>query len=257
MGNRRNIRKDYLILPILVLRLATGCSVKEDRSPCPCLLRLHLEEEIKDSICVRILRDNVENAPRVLPTEAFVPFLETEVRRGVNRITACRRGETSFSIHPGNQADSLYAYAESLDCTGEEADATIVLRKQFATLHIRIEGGITAEALVVKGRIAGLDPERLEPVEGEFSFTPSPLPDGSFLCRLPRQKDNSLSMEMAVTGSGRGPESFPLGDYIWSSGYDWNDEDLKDIFIRMNPAKAEMSVSTQNWKEEDCYDTEL
>ena len=78
--------------------------------------------------------------------------------------------------------------------------------------------------------------------------------DGSdtFFVNLPRQWDDSLLMK--VDTGDKVVKTFPLGQYIRESGYDWNTPDLEDITIDLDIAVTHLSVVIQGWEKEYKFD---
>ena len=71
--------------------------------------------------------------------------------------------------------------------------------------------------------------------------------DGAGSVCLPRQRDGSLSLRILFPDSGD-IRSFPLGEYILQSGYDWNAADLEDIDVEVDFSLTGVSFTIDAWK---------
>lgn len=246
--------------------MVSSCSIKEDRTPCPCWLDIFLPETYKCTVGISLWQGNTQLLSEDIGYTRFVPFLEKEVKRGFNRLSAFKNNgdlnlsATSVKIEPGQQCDSLYAYCDVVDCRGEFAMDTIVFHKQFATLSLQIVNPqeITYPyALTVKGNVSGIELTSLKPIEGAFKYTTALDEDYIGTCRLPRQKDSSLSLDMNKVDDGTLVDTIPLGELISRTGYNWSAEDLDDITITIDFAKAEIVVTVNEWQSEYTYEIEI
>lgn len=246
--------------------MASSCSIKEDRTPCPCWLDIFLPDSNTSTVGISLWQGDQQLLTEDVEYTRFVPFLEKEVKRGFNRLSAFERkgnlkmNGTCVKIETGHQCDSLYAYSDIVDCTGEFAIDTIVFHKQFATLSLQI---VNAEeitypyTLSVRGNVNGTDLTTLSPINGKFLYEPSLDENCTGTCRLPRQKDSSLALDMCKIEGGSLVDTIPLGDLIEKTGYDWNLADLDDITIIIDFAKAEIVVSVNEWQSEYTYEIEI
>ncbi len=246
--------------------MSVSCSIKEDRTPCPCWLDIFLPETSSSAVNLSLWQGSDQLLGGEFDAKSFVPFLEKEVRRGFNRLSAYeKKGALSLSgacisISPGGRCDSVYAYCDVVDCTGEFALDTVIFHKQFATLTLQIinpQEVTYPYTMTVKGNVNGMTLADLQPTEGEFQY--SPLLDQNSLgtCRLPRQKDSSLTIEMFKSDDGTLVDTIPLGYMIERTGYNWHSEDLEDITIKIDFAKAEIIVKVNQWQSEYTYEIEI
>lgn len=257
-------RKTFIILMTAGVLLCS-CSVKEDRTPCPCWLDVFFDAFPKEGVSLagygsqRIFSDELDEKP-------YTGYREYEVQRTFISVSAYRMLEGidgrsgSALIEKGNQADSLYAHLSSVNCTGEFAVDTVRLHKQFATVYLTFENteGITVSYTpVITGNVCGMDLKTLRPLEGEFEYEPSEAGPLFYTFRIPRQKDSSLQMELYDSNDGSFIDTVDLGRLIVNSGYDWNARDLKDIVVTVDFAKVEMEIHVSEWGSEDIYDVTI
>jgi hypothetical protein len=172
-------------------------------------------------------------------------------------LSACTGIGESFAegrhmrIQPGSQADSLYAWFEEVDATGDRAYAKVAFRKQFATVFLDIRKPaetVHACRFLVEGNSCGFDLLDFSPVSGTFRFAPVPGEGEEIVTfRLPRQGDSKLSVSIQPEGSA--PARFPLGEYIDRLGYNWKTEELQDIYVAVDLARGLVDVRIADWEE--------
>ncbi len=248
------------------LLLLASCSVKEDRDECPCWL------EVAVSGCERIARNITVSAWN--PTTVFMEGIdvrdypkgyERTVPKGYVTVSAFAgrkvqelSGE-SLVIPDGLPCDSLWAHRALVNCNGEFARDTAVLHKQFATVHLKIdnlkEGEPYPYSLVLRSRYDGLRLTDCSPHAGAWSCSLDRLPDGTYVFRVPRQGDGSLTIDLVLDGQKM--DEYPVGEYILRSGYSWLSEDLDDIWIGMDYGGSEPNIVIEKWGDSDPYDSEL
>lgn len=254
-----------MALVVGAVMLETSC-VKEDRTPCPCWLDVFLGEKTSSEVVLCIWQNTDNLLSETLSEEMFSPFVEREVRRGFNLLSAFeRKGQLSSTgtriiTAEGQQCDSLYACSDLVNCTGEFAVDTIRFHKQFATLYLQILNPLEVDypyTLTIRGNVCGMDLSSFRPVDGKFSYTPVLNEEFLGTCRLPRQKDNSLAIEMARADDGSPVDTIPLGELIAATGYDWKAVDLNDIVIKIDFAKADISVTVNEWHSDYTYEIEI
>lgn len=251
---------------------AASCSVKEDRSGCPCLLSVDLRSAdithpgvTHPDITVTV---DAGGAPAVetVAVQDYLsyPFWERGVPRRTVTVSArstVRGMDTEWpyaTVGTGSQCDSLYAHASRVDCSGEEAHETAVLHKQFATLYIDMTGYGASRypyGITVRGESDGISLETLSPHDGEFRF--SPAAQGArgtrFICRIPRQGGRLL---MDLTRDGTVMDTVDIGAEITRAGYSWHREDLDDIMLTVDHGTLAVSVSVLPWDRMELDDGE-
>lgn len=254
----------------LVLLAAAACTVKEDRIVCPCfltedfsrtgqvrpageawisLLEKHGGKVAQLTIHPDMYRDDHSYVSAVPKKEIDVAVVygcdHYEVTEGSDRLV----------LYPGCEADSIYAHSAGVDCRKELARDTVILCKQWCTLQIRLEG---AEALQpchfeILGNWNGFSLRDLSAVEGPLSCVPRKMGSGAFEVRLPRQGDDSLSLQVYDTDVYGIPEKlryeYPLGRLMENRGYDWGRKSLADAIVTIDYAKADVLVEISGWDE--------
>ena len=250
---------DRMLIPACLALLAAGtaCTVKEDRGPCPCQLQVSFtdpdaagEAEMLGWRDDRLFRDRVR-------IEESRPCWTKPVQKGTLFLSACTGIGEAFAegrhmrIPPGSQADSLYAWFEEVDATGDLAYAKVSFRKQFATVFLDIRKPaevVSACRFLVEGNSCGFDLLDFSPVDGPFRFAPIPREGEQIVTfRVPRQGDSKLSVTIQPEDSA--PTRFPLGEFIDRLGYNWKTEELQDIYVAVDLARGLVDVSIADWEE--------
>lgn len=237
----------------VLLAALCSCSVKEDRSDCPCYLEIDCTGLAVPAITVegwtqrRVFGDQIRN-------NEFGQFHEYLVPRG--QLWLCAIGDTghlardgsSFRIPEGRQMDSLFARSVLIDTQRETAAEHLRFCKQFTTVTLAFKGtedGRDGYEIRVTGNVDGIQSPTLEPVAGPFRCVAEPDPEGGFRFRAPRQKDNTL--EAAIYSGGGYVESIPLGELVAQAGFDWSKEDLGDIRILADLPAHTFTITVMDW----------
>lgn len=242
---------------------AISCSIKEDRTPCPCWL------DIDITSCAEHTREVTLagwNGTRVFSEKVAVAdypdVYETKVTKGMVTSTAfCGLRESALDgsrilIPEGKQSDQIRAHAALVDCTGESARDKVELCRQYATVYLSMKGEEDVPNpydIEIVTDICGIDITSLSPVEGAFRFAPQSDGDGVWIFRLPRLKeDTPVTARMILEGSL--VDEFPLDSWIRQTGYSWLERDLKEIYIGVDYAAGKVSVTVQGWEEGESMD---
>lgn len=246
-----------MVLPALC---AVACTVKEDRDSCPCYLTLDFSHVRQEScswfVCGReaeVLAGTFEEGS--LPAEVCLP-----VRRGkCVVVVASGEGyvaESGLEISEGNDCPELWMCRDTVDAAGDEALCSVILHKEYALGTIRLLSG-TAEPLRYElvGSVCGYYPDG-ELRHGRFSVKFPPLTGIGELCaRVPRQEDNSLRLN--VYEASVLVRSFPIGEILYGSGYDWGADDLEDFIIALDYTSGRIALSSDLWTETYYYELAL
>ena len=241
-----------------ILAACAACTVKEDRNICPCSLTVSFSDP-DASGPVELLGWDSETVFRdQVLIEDCRPEWTKSVRKGVFILSACK-GIAGSSVPMGHiiriptncQADSLYAYFEKVEATGDWVHANVIFRKQFATVFLDIRQSdetIPTCRFQVEGNTCGFDVLDFSPLAGPFLFEPVPVTGETVVSfRIPRQADDSLMVTICPEDS---PDvSFPLGEYIRQLGYDWKSEDLQDIYLSIDLARGVVDLRVADWEE--------
>ena len=257
-----NSKSIILTAALCITASISSCSVKEDRSACPCILDIWPGNAYGRTDELLLSGWN-GNGTLVYRTECLEddmdPFWETPVSRSIITCSAVGLEGTDedlrltgheVNVPDGEDFQPVWAHvSRDVDCTGETAEDQVNLHKQHAWLHMRTNRSEwTDERIAVRviGTVSGMDLLDLSPVDGPFSCDARVDGDGNYLVCLPRQKDTSLALEVFLGGSLFAV--IPLGEIIEQTGYDWASTDLEDIWLELSLAeRLVIEVMTNGW----------
>lgn len=236
-----------------------SCSVLEDREECPCRIVLFSDMCGAETSLTMWRRTDVMLAVSAVADDSG-KILESDVKRGLNRICAvCSRsmgnaGEESFIIPSGCQCDSVYACTAQMDCRGDMLVDTVAMHKQFASLRIHFaDPDFIRERyriLAVSGS-CGFAIPYLTPVEGEFEYEIFMDDDAVGHCRLPRQADDSVHIVLRRKDDNVAEYRFYVGKAMKEAGYNWGEEDLRDMDVWLDYSNQSGTVAVHDWETEE------
>jgi len=226
-----------LILGIAGLVALCSCSVKEDRSDCPCWITVIAENTTSLSAWYgsQKILDNHRGG-----------LEDHTVPRGIVDLVA---SNGIFTVPEGEQMSGLFAQLLHLDTDGEFVTAGVELKKQFATVTLDFkdeDDGRTAYGIMVYGNVNGADNRTLKPSEGPFCCIPEEAPGRGYTFRVPRQKDESL--RAVLTYNSTEVETIPVGELIRKAGFDWSKENLGDVSILCDLPAHTFTITVKEWE---------
>lgn len=244
----------------------TACSVKEEREPCPAFLSVSFPDKESIRKPVTLLGYNTEE---VFRSRVNVSALEDDWLKAVRKsrfnlsaycgVDRNEEREHFILIPIGTECDSLYSFQTDVDCTGDVAHAEVKLHKQFSTVSVDLnkplegENSIDRYRFLVEGKTCGFDLMSYEPVAGTYRIEPAVRRGETVVYfRIPRQNDSSMILTIwYLTDDGlRLPlEEFSLGEYMRKIGYDWKEEDLKDIDVKIDIISGFITIEVEGWEE--------
>ncbi|MBO5808286.1 MAG: hypothetical protein J6R15_02935 [Bacteroidales bacterium] len=237
-----------------------ACSVKEDRSVCPCVLSLDFVSSDNDAEPVGlviatsdgIIWEDVVEAGRQNGYQVSVPRADIHVRAWTGAKDMA--SESGITIPVGEECPEVYMHDSDLAAQGERMHETVTLRKNHCILTLLVEGGGMSSDLRIRGNVAGYDDLGF-PLPGIFSVLLDGIYEGGYKAVLPRQKDASLMLEIDE-GAGS-VKAFALGQYMAASGYDWDAPDLDDVTVILDYALTELRLVISGWESVYRYDIEI
>lgn len=231
--------RKIIILGILGLVALGSCSVKEDRSDCPCWLTVRASfpnEKVSAWYGTRPIFEDQDGQQ-----------VDRQVPRGIVDVVVSRG---NFIAREGHQMDELFASLTKVDTQCEEAEIAPSLNKQFARVSLAFEGsddGRVERMMLVQGNVKGTDKHTLQPLEGTFHCTPDEPIEGGYEVRVPRQKDDSLTL-LQYDSDGKELDPIPLGYLIKKAGFDWTQENLGDVSILANMPEMTFQITVTDWE---------
>ena len=239
---------------LLCFLFLASCSVKEARDSCPCQVAIDLSDFAKVSQRVRV-KVGTERFQRSLTGEDSLR-LQLSIVRGEGSLPvavwsglkAMTERDDTVRAQGVNTCDSLYLFHHAGEDPGENLRLKAVPHKQFASVFLSIQAEPDREApsqIRVRSDSNGLALPDGAPVEGTLEIRADGK--GKYHFRLPRQRRSSLIV-LEMEGADGLQKSYPLGEWILDSGYDWEAEDLDDLVIGMDLAQWDILVEVLPWE---------
>ena len=261
-----------LVAAALVAALCCGCSIKEDRSLCPCSLVLDFSE-VEEALTEQA-ELFISGADGFLYHDGCVIsgiIREEDTGNSIYRVTAPKTrlalsvvsgADAMFSpdsgilIPLGEECPPVYIHYSEADALSEELRQDVSMHKDYCSIGIDMKPYAEPYPyrLCVIGNVNGIRPDR-SVISGDFSCSVEPDTDGKGTVRVPRQRDNSLVLQ--IRDSDMVLREFSLGEYIAETGYDWSEEDLKDVKVEINYANSYISINVSGWSGSYEFDVEI
>ena len=234
-----------------------GCSVKEDRSGCPCRVCISLED-ISERTCLRagiVPYGSVSLVDTVLAvcSDTSMVFFVPHCRLTADIISppVALDSHGRYRIDYGSPCAPVYMFSSVITASGEYQGRSGRLCKNHSVISMRLLCDTPRcpppFSASLTGNICGYGPGG-ELLEGPFLCTGEPSgEDDALQAVIPRQKDASLMLE--VTDARGVSRRFALGQYINSAGCDWSAEDLEDYDITIDFASTAITAVNDLWTE--------
>lgn len=242
MGNKRF---QAPVLLLVFLCASSSCSVKEDRTACPCALYIDLCELPPAGVTLALTgEDYAGQLEAARDTTLVVKVPKTGVR--VLAVSGATPGpDGRVVIPPGFDAPPLYLFSAGVPTPGDTAHVSVRLNKHYCQLSLTLEsppGWGEPYWTQVRGRVNGICQDGT-PSEGEFSCRLDP----GGVIRLPRQHPAS-ELWLDIVMPDRLVRSFALGTYMLEAGYDWTAPDLEDLPLEIRLSVTRISLSVGTWR---------
>lgn len=245
---------------LLVLVVLASCSVKEDRSDCPCWLRLDLHPclDVTGDVYVTAWDDDGENRyfRNKVHVLDYASYYDQDVPRGLIHINVYTSPVTNVEenhriiVPLGEDFDPLYVYSNYVDCDDEFYVDTVRLHKQFANVFIKLEKSEKEDypyEFFIESNVCGVDMFTLLPIEGKFRYDIPFNKEDVGMFTLSRQFENTDALTLNIRNKGVTIETINLGEMARAMGYSWETESLEDLYIGVDYADSEVSISISDW----------
>lgn len=257
------MRKISSIFVLFFYVFMTGCSIKEDRSMCPCRLVLDFSDVdtvVVKSLNVRAIHEGRVILDDVVSASEFANSCVYEIPRCRPLVNVWSGGDGRLDDHGvvipfGCECPPLYMHSFVADAMGEICVEKVNMHKNHCRLTVKVEGMEQVPySLTFYGNVDGYGLDG-RPSSGDFSCVAYPDDQGGAQSLLPRQLDSSLMLE--VDDGTSESKVFAIGQHIVSSGYDWTAEDLEDVTVILDYYVTYVQVLIQRWDEEYFYNITL
>lgn len=250
-----------LYLTAVVAVFLSSCTVKEERSGCPCLLNLDLDEVIDDGRYAEAVT-TVGPSPEGMHDRKLLDIIpykgvgyEVSVpRKAINTSVVCGVEPEFFSSSSVVVGTApVMAFASLVPCKGDRECVVVRLHKQYCRVTLQPEGLQSASEYPFRVRLdaptESLDLYGLEPCGNPFTA----MFQDDLTVNVPRQAvDASLTLDMLGDDS-KPVFSIDLSAKLAAAGYDWTEEDLADISVKLDYSRMTCSVVILPWEENSEY----
>ena len=270
----RRLYESFIVLALTSLLPSCGKLIKEDRDACPGILYFNLDEELdgEDRIDASVYLMPIQELAAKGSTTAWdvqqkdfsFSLRRADIWGGYALIGRKNCGEPDGSclmVPEGSEWDALYLSNYSVSGRQEEVTVSLFFRKEYAALNLifvdpeqyYLDSETFPFDVVVKGNSCGIDALSGVPVQGPFSCRPQEYTEGSFVCKIPRQADTALVMEIwgrdGIYLNSDLLARVPIGEMIvQQTGISWTEENLPDIVLEVQYAQNEFYVKVLDWE---------
>lgn len=257
----------------LTIAGAVSCSVKEDRSVCPCYVTLDFAPAVEAGL---------GDASLLVGNRSGLAVEDVDISSLVDGTLeiAVPRGRTGFSAVFGDEGYTLdgdtlrfdgtqtpgrlFVWSEYALCDDDAYSCRVQPHKQFCDIEVVLvqdeQSPLPVYAVDLKAGCDALSLFDLEAVEGNLSaaavYDAASL---SYRLRIPRQKPGPLVLGLYDTSL---PVRIPLmlldiSRELEIRGYDWGKPDLDDIRIVIDRQAVKFSVNIVGWTSENSIHVEI
>ena len=268
MMKTTNIQKTILVA-CLSLTTLCSCSIKEERSVCPCVVEIDYSAIKEDQ---RISESEDQNILLIIPSQVNMTVKPRDYPDGqelsISRKNAsfnCYMGYSSgrisgsrLVIPEGSEGDQLYSYHKDMLIGPNTENVRIapVLCSEFTKVVIRFVGNESAATgLTVRATSTtnGLDLATGHATEGDFRCELTPIDAQSFAFNMPRQKNRDIEVDIFSTDEP--VYTLELWRELDRASYDWDAESLAPlVIINIDRKKVDIDVTVLDWNESITYE---
>ena len=243
--------------------LTASCSIREERAGCPCRLEIGLDRF--SPLGRRVSIAVWEGPDRWQETVPASGTYSRDVHKGIFRLSvwsgqrAGRISGSQLSFPHRSEPDSLYAFTARLDCQDETSRVTAVPHKQFCHVTLRLVRDPDKPypyQFYVESECCGMDLADFSPIAGEHIFPIRETAEGHYGFNLVRHSPGA-DIQLAVYDEKQRADAFPIGDWIRDIGYDWEEEDLKDITLDIDYARQRARIAIADWAPGEVLEKEF
>jgi len=161
--------------------------------------------------------------------------------------------------------DPLFRFSARAAGMDESAVVPVEMTKEHSTIRVRFlhfdpepGQGRFPYTVLVTAQTCGIRLQDGAPIGGEFHYAPPEEESGEFSFTVPRQADNSLTLELwdPATSQEDGPkDSIVLWNLLRQvDGFSWSLKNLPDITLEIDYFHSEVTLSISEWQNETPID---
>lgn len=241
--------------------MLAACTIREDRSPCPCLLtvdftRIHKLDNYADQFRLDVTTFHKWNSFEDFSFESLPDKFEIQVPKDTFFVLSMHGTGSQFKKYPyyrieieyGDEMEPISTGVDSLYCNWEFCYSDAKLWKNYCEITFilgdTMDRTLSDYAVEVKGGICGVSLMHNEPIEGPFSCRKTFKGDRMIL-RVPRQSGTSL--EATLYREGVVMTQIALGKLLAENNYSWGDQVLRDVELTVGYNKLSGTITIEKW----------
>lgn len=260
-----NIIKTLLSVQLAAL-LACSCSIKEDRTLCPCTLNLdytliRADDRIADvennimylgipsQTCSQIrIGDYPQGQSMVIARKDA--FLSCYLGYSPERISSGR-----LFIPEGEDGDAFFSYHEELFIGPDTEDVYVTPRlcnecTKIVVCFVDNDSASEEYSLMAKSSTNGLDLSTGRPTAGKFTCNMPSFDGKSFSFNMPRQGSRDIVIDVLSARDSGFLYDIKLYEELDRASYDWNAESLPPlVVINIERQNVIIDVKIIDWDE--------
>ena len=270
---KKNIRNPFAAaLPLLslLLLLAVSCgAIKEDRTECPCWLRLLMKDAFRPTRIATVhLKASASDSFEEGVTKGDTNGNEREYTVSRRMVRVCVWSQmgagavdgTTMTFTKGQPVDTVWAHSNLVDCRFESAVDTVHMHKQFARVTLLPDADTWAEMnvgrLEIETTVGGFDLESLLPLKGDWGVGRDIARDEAegITFIVPRMTfDDTFALTVYDTG-GEQTDEWDLQAVLTGVNYSWTKTDLDDVTVQLSRTHGEVYAEVEPWQNGRVYD---
>lgn len=254
----------------LTFLIALSCSVKEDRSPCPCYLNLNIDQAVNDpdyeeGLVTVMTHENMICQERVRLSDYEGAGYDVVVpRKLINAMVAVGHEDLWWKSDTLSAATNLEwgpvrLAGESDLCDADDKRFVMQFHKEYCRMNFILVGVVDVDSYPFDIRIrANCNALRLrdrKPVRGRYTAYAVPSNTAMYSVLVPRQEDSEMLVDLLLHKESH---EYTVDDYVATievgsimarQGYNWDKIDLDDIYVNIDVLKATCSIGIVPWDE--------
>lgn len=243
-----------------------SCSVIEDRSVCPCWLKVTYDECEEMTGDIRYFIWNSEDfLVQGKEDIATGPHMYSTPRGSISYagsfgIPDLFVSDGLYTLVDNQEAAEFYAYWHNdIQMVDDYVQTSVKPRKQFANLRIDFTEDISDRyrdiVCEIASTSAGVNLRTLQAVKGLYFLNKEPDSNGQFNFNISRQGFGDLTL--TVLEKGERLNVYSLSKILDDAGYDWTAPALKNASITLSLTRQDVSVELGDWEDGGEFDQGL
>lgn len=255
--------KPHICILLIGLLLPASCSVREDRTACPCQLEIDISEF---AACGHFASVAFWEGPNACREEArtdsrFIRSVQKDVFDASVwwGARADRLSGSRLIVPQGAQPDSLQAFRTRLDCLGETCTAVAVPHRQHARVTLKVQTEPDTRypyVFYAESDYCGIDLRDLSPVRGGLVYPLRQTAEDTFVFDLLRQGADT-KVVIGIYDEKQRADELPLWDWMRAADYDWEATDLEDMTIYLDYVRQKVRIVISSWHEGEVVEADI